>query len=179
MNAAWSYRAVHTPNIYAKYKCIYSAITTIKAYERQPQRKEEENGRTEKKQREYKETNAKKIAQHIVRSVLSRALKLSKWMAALKREYENKENKTATYVSPNTMRDKREVRYVCACKSVRMKTKSNGIICTYFINIWYTLGVAQCVEYRVQFIQHFNDFHRAFCIRVGSTILGKANDSRK
>lgn len=67
---------------------------------------------------------------------------------------------------------------VCV-QGVRIKTKSNGIICTYFINIWYTLGVAQCVEYRVQFIQHFNDFHRAFCIRVGSTILGKANDSRK
>lgn len=57
--------------------------------------------------------------------------------------------------------------------------KSNGIICTYFINIWNTLGVAQRIEYRVQFIQHFNNFHRTFSICIGCAVLGKANDSRK
>lgn len=81
----------------------------------------------------------KKIAQHIVRRVLSRALKLSKWMAALKREYENKENKTATYVSPSTICDEREVRCMCAreCACVCARRSNKDKIKWYYLYLLY------------------------------------------
>lgn len=50
-------------------------------------------------------------------------------------------------------------------------------VCTHFVYVEVALGVGEGIEDRVEFVEHFHNFHGALGIRVGRTILAKADNA--